>query len=226
MELAIERDQDIPALIYEGRPTVRGSIAHTGTCLHNWSNAAAHGCLHETGAASLLLSYAGSDLQSLPEYCCNTDITLLTCQLSRMQARRNVGPPQTMAWSESQHPGRQLQPSPSPQAQAEGDRTRGVLEPTAPSVAAAQRKDRLGEQGPRGLENGSAVQPAAGGTAGENGTGSESTARAQDESLASPASDRAAEGGQEVSVLSLASELDQVALDVDCSMLKHSCRSA
>ena len=36
VELAIERDQDIPALIYEGRPTVWSLVAHHGTGLHRY----------------------------------------------------------------------------------------------------------------------------------------------------------------------------------------------
>ena len=54
MELAIERDQDIPALIYEGRPTVWSLVAHHGTGLHH-SLAGVILCLHEAGCASLLL---------------------------------------------------------------------------------------------------------------------------------------------------------------------------
>ncbi|CAL5221531.1 g3739 [Coccomyxa viridis] len=133
VELAIERDQDIPALIYEGRPT----------------------------------------------------------------ARRNVGPPQTMAWSESQHPARQLQPTPGPQVGGEGDRTNQAGEAAAPSSVAAERKDRLGEQRPRGLEDGSAVQPAAGAAAVEQRNGTESSAGTQNETLDSSASINGTEGGQE-----------------------------
>ena len=130
--------------------------------------------------------------------------------MSGMQARRNIGPPQTMAWSESQHPARQLQPSPGPQARAEGDRTQDVFEPIAPSMAAAERKDVLGEQGPRGLEDGSALQPAADSTAVEDGNGNESSTSAHNDSLSVPASSSAAEGGREVMLLSsLASQLDE-----------------
>ncbi len=130
----------------------------------------------------------------------------LIAGVSGMQARRNVGPPQTMAWSESQHPARQLQPTPGPQVGGEGDRTNQAGEAAAPSSVAAERKDRLGEQRPRGLEDGSAVQPAAGAAAVEQRNGTESSAGTQNETLDSSASINSTEGGQEVSALSLASE--------------------
>lgn len=116
-----------------------------------------------------------------------------------MQGRRNVGPPQTMAWSESQHPARQLQPSSGPLVEAGG-------EPAALSSSVAQHEGRLREQG---AEDHSAVHPAADGAVVDNGDGSESSTGARDEFCSGPASSSLAAVGQKVGVLSLASGLKQ-----------------
>ena len=123
------------------------------------------------------------------------------------QGRRNIGPPQTMAWSASEHPGRHVQVPPGTQVAAEGDGAHQTGGSAVPSSAAAERKGGLSERGHRGLEDGPAVQPAGEGTAVDITDGSEGSTEALDGPVADPMSSSAAADGQEVSLLLLAPAL-------------------
>ena len=127
--------------------------------------------------------------------------------MSGSQGRRNVGPPQTMAWSALDHPAIQQQPSTDAQAAAEGDGVPEAGENAVPSAAASERKSRVGERGSRGLEDSSAARPAARSDAADSADGSESSAGALNGSLAAPVSSSAMDGGQEVSARFLTRQL-------------------
>ena len=101
-----------------------------------------------------------------------------------------------MAWSASEHPARQLQPSAGPQSEAEGVTVHQTGEGSVPDAGAVERKGGLVGSEYRGQENDSAEQQAADVNAPAGAAGS-SNAVAQNGSSAG------AEGAQEVRLLPL-----------------------